>query len=112
MKDDEDWESPLHNITRETMMDFFLFVGEISRIKSTGSSKEYIRQFSELYTSVTGRYVDRNDYKELYKVGPLAPLAYFKLANTLVVPQSGTSPALRMASPGHRQARRGREGGG
>lgn len=76
MKDDEDWESPLHNLTRETMMDFFLFVGEISRLNSTGSSKEYIRQFSELHTSVTGRYVDRNDYKELYKVGPLASLAH------------------------------------
>lgn len=69
MKDDEDWESPLHNLTRETMMDFFLFVGETSSLNSTGSSKGYIRQFSELHTSVIGRYVDRNDYKELYKVG-------------------------------------------
>lgn len=72
VKDDEDWESPLHNLTREMMMDFFLFVGEMSKLSSTGSSKGYIRRFSELYTSVTGRYVDRNDYKELYKVETLA----------------------------------------
>lgn len=72
MKNDEDWESPLHNLNRETMMDFFFFVGEISRINSTGSSEVYMRQFQELYTTITGRYVDRNDSKELYKVVPHA----------------------------------------
>jgi hypothetical protein len=75
MKDDEDWKSPLHNLTRETLMDFFFFVGETSKIESWGSSKGYIRRFSELYTTVTGRYVDRNDFKDLYKVQPLVPLA-------------------------------------
>lgn len=68
MKDDDDWESPLRNLSREMMMDFFLFVGESSKISSTGSSNGYMRRFSELYTTVTGRYVDRNDYRELYKV--------------------------------------------
>lgn len=61
MRDDEDRGSPHYNLTREAMMDFFLLVGEISRTNATGSSTEYIRQFSELYTSLTGRYMDRND---------------------------------------------------
>jgi hypothetical protein len=69
MKCSEDWESLLRNLDRQTLMDFFLWVGETSRIGSTGSSGEYMRQFSQLHTTVTGRYVDRNDYKELYKVG-------------------------------------------
>lgn len=63
-----DWRLTITNVNRETMMDFFLFVCETSRIKSRGSSEEYIRQFQQLYTTVTGRYADRNDIKELYKV--------------------------------------------
>jgi hypothetical protein len=62
----------IQSISRETMMDFFLFVCEHSRIKSRGSSEEYIRQFAQLHTTVTGRYVDRNDMKELYKMCCLA----------------------------------------
>ncbi|KAI0120736.1 hypothetical protein BJ170DRAFT_704700 [Xylariales sp. AK1849] len=54
-------------VSRETMMDFFLFTCENYKIKSRGSSEEYIRQFAQLHTTVTGRYIDRNNMKELYK---------------------------------------------
>jgi hypothetical protein len=59
-------------VSRETLMNFFLFVCENSRLKSRGSLEKYIRQFSQLHTTVTGRYVNRNDIKELYKVQYLA----------------------------------------
>ena len=65
-----EWKETLMSIARETMMDFFLFVCEISKIESWGTSLLYIRQFQSLYTTVTGRFMDRNDMKELYKVIP------------------------------------------
>jgi hypothetical protein len=37
-------------------------------ITSWGSIEEYIRQFQQLYTTVNGRYMDRNHSKEVYKV--------------------------------------------
>jgi hypothetical protein len=63
-----EWKSTIERLTRETMQDFFLWICECHRIKSWGTSLEYIRQFQQLYTTVTGRYPDRNDVKELYKV--------------------------------------------
>ncbi|KAH8719857.1 hypothetical protein HC256_000269 [Beauveria bassiana] len=48
-------------------MDFFLFVCGNYNVRSWGTSEEYIRQFQQLYTTVTGRYMDRNDAKEVYK---------------------------------------------
>ena len=65
-----EWKSTIESLGRETTMDFFLHVCETSKIESWGTSKVYIRQFQQLYTSVTGRYMDRNDSKELYKVHP------------------------------------------
>ncbi|KAK3177464.1 hypothetical protein K4F52_009755 [Lecanicillium sp. MT-2017a] len=62
-----DWRATLVNITRATTMDFFLFICGNYKIRSWGSSEEYIRQFQQLYTTVTGRYMDRNDAKEVYK---------------------------------------------
>lgn len=38
------------------------------KITSWGSAEEYIRQFQQLYTTVNGQYMDRNDSKEVYKV--------------------------------------------
>ncbi|KZL63688.1 FluG domain-containing protein [Colletotrichum tofieldiae] len=63
-----DWQAALKNVTRETMMDFFLRLCEWSkgRIKSWGTTQVYIRHFQQLYTCVVGRYVDRTDIKELY----------------------------------------------
>jgi hypothetical protein len=63
-----DWKVTIQNLTRATMQDFFLWVCEAHRITSWNTSQEYIRQFQQLYTTVTGRYADRNDIKELYKV--------------------------------------------
>ncbi|KAH8755821.1 FluG domain-containing protein [Diaporthe sp. PMI_573] len=62
-----DWKVTISNITRSTMQDFFLWVCENYNISTWGTSKVYIRQFGQLYTTVTGRYPDRNDMKELYK---------------------------------------------
>jgi hypothetical protein len=63
-----DWEATIKSLKRETTQDFFLYVCENSKITSWGSGKEYIRQFQQLYTTVTGQYMDRNDAKEVYKV--------------------------------------------
>ncbi|ROT35415.1 hypothetical protein SODALDRAFT_353116 [Sodiomyces alkalinus F11] len=62
-----DWEATLKTLRRATIMDFFLFVRSNYTIKSWGTSHVYIRQFQQLYTSVTGRFLDRNDAKEVYK---------------------------------------------
>lgn len=65
-----EWRAALKNVARETMMSFFLRISEWSmgKIKSWGTTQVYIRQFQQLYTTVAGRYMDRNDAKELYKV--------------------------------------------
>ncbi|KAL4404040.1 FluG domain-containing protein [Colletotrichum abscissum] len=64
-----EWQAALENVSRETMMSFFLRISEwsIGKIKSWGTTQVYIRQFQQLYTTVAGRYMDRNDAKELYK---------------------------------------------
>ncbi|KAI0526175.1 FluG domain-containing protein [Xylaria bambusicola] len=62
-----DWEATIKSLKRETTQDFFLYVCENSKISSRGSGEEYIRQFQQLYTTVTGQYMDRNDAKEVYK---------------------------------------------
>lgn len=63
-----DWRATIASLSRATTMDFFLFVCGNYKVQSWGSSAEYIRQFQQLYTTVTGRYMDRNDAKEVYKV--------------------------------------------
>ena len=66
-----DWEATINDLKRETTQDFFLYVCEHSKIRSWGSGEEYIRQFQQLYTTVNGQFMDRNDAKEVYKVGPV-----------------------------------------
>lgn len=63
-----DWRATIVKLTRAVTMDFFLFVCENYKIRSWGSSEEYIRQFQQLYTTVTGRYMDVNDRREVYNV--------------------------------------------
>ena len=63
-----DWEAILKDLQRETTMDFLLFVCGNYKVKSWGTSHVYIRQFQQLYTTVTGRFMDRNDAREVYKV--------------------------------------------
>jgi hypothetical protein len=78
-----DWKKKIERIYRTLMQDFFLWVLEKSegRIKSWGTSHVYIRQFQQLYTNVTGSFVNRNDMKEVYKVRtcPIHFLARWKL---------------------------------
>ncbi|CRK29684.1 hypothetical protein BN1723_015696 [Verticillium longisporum] len=62
-----DWRATIKDLTREVTMDFFPFVCGNYNVKSWGTSHVYIRQFQQLYTTITGRYVDRNDAKEVYK---------------------------------------------
>ncbi|KID97353.1 FluG domain-containing protein, partial [Metarhizium majus ARSEF 297] len=62
-----DWEQTIRCLRRETTMDFFLFVCGNYNVKSWGTSEEYMRQFQQLYTTVTGQYMNRNDSKEVYK---------------------------------------------
>jgi hypothetical protein len=52
-------------------MDFLDHICERYNIKSEGTSWEYWRQYKQLYASVTGRYVDRNDSREILKVQPV-----------------------------------------
>ena len=49
-------------------MDFLDYLCQTYRIKSWGSSWEYFRQYKQLYASANGRYMDRNDSKEVKKV--------------------------------------------
>ncbi|OAQ59732.1 FluG domain-containing protein [Pochonia chlamydosporia 170] len=62
-----DWEETIKSLSRELTMDFFLFVCGNYKVKSWGTSEEYIRQFQQLYTTVNGQYMNRNDSKEVYK---------------------------------------------
>ncbi|KAM6516642.1 hypothetical protein FALCPG4_014820 [Fusarium falciforme] len=61
------WKATIQNLTRETTQDFVLYMCEQYNIRSRGSIHEYIRQFQQLYTTVNGHYMDRNDAKEVYK---------------------------------------------
>ncbi|KAH7116289.1 hypothetical protein EDB81DRAFT_916564 [Dactylonectria macrodidyma] len=58
-----DWKATIENPKRETTQDFFLHVCENSNIASWGTGKEYIRQ---LYTTINGHYMDRNDVEVKY----------------------------------------------
>ncbi|KAL8310446.1 hypothetical protein RB597_010330 [Gaeumannomyces tritici] len=60
-------EAILKSLQRETTMDFFLFVCGNYIIRSWGTTHVYIRQFQQLYTVITGRFMDRNDAREVYK---------------------------------------------
>ncbi|KAK0367771.1 FluG domain-containing protein [Colletotrichum limetticola] len=73
------WREALDSLTRETTMSFFLYVGERSNLRSSGSSRVYIRQFQQLYTTATGHYMDRNDVKEVYKFHDRVIVPHFNL---------------------------------
>ncbi|KAF9771196.1 hypothetical protein IL306_011174 [Fusarium sp. DS 682] len=61
-----EWKAMLENLDRGTTQDF-LYICERCKITSWGSGHEYIRHFQQLYTTVNGQYMDRNDTKEVYK---------------------------------------------
>ncbi|RKK23635.1 hypothetical protein BFJ66_g17428 [Fusarium oxysporum f. sp. cepae] len=76
-----DWKATLENLDRGTTQDFLLYICERYKITSWGSGHEYIRQFQQLYTTVNGQYMDRNDTKEVYK--------YYR---SVLVPRFGHRP--------------------
>ncbi|KAK2477167.1 hypothetical protein H9L39_12391 [Fusarium oxysporum f. sp. albedinis] len=76
-----EWKATLENLDRGTTQDFLLYICERYKITSWGSGHEYIRQFQQLYTTVNGQYMDRNDTKELYK--------YYR---SVLVPRFGHRP--------------------
>ena len=53
------------NAKKSTAMDFLDYLCEKYRIKSWGTSWEYFRQYKQLYASVTGLLMDRNDSKKI-----------------------------------------------
>jgi hypothetical protein len=62
-------------------MDFLDDLCQRWKIQSEGTSWEYWRQYKQLYASVTGRYVDRNDSREV-----------LKWHDTVLVPRYGLRP--------------------
>ncbi|KAG4269065.1 hypothetical protein FPRO04_12297 [Fusarium proliferatum] len=76
-----EWKATLENLNRGTTQDFLLYVCERYKITSWGSGHKYIRQFQQLYTTVNGQYMDRNDTKEVYK--------YYR---SVLVPRFGHRP--------------------
>ncbi|EXK78553.1 hypothetical protein FOQG_16770 [Fusarium oxysporum f. sp. raphani 54005] len=63
-----EWKATIKNLKRETAQDFILFMCEnYLNITSWSTVEVYIRQLQQLHTTITGRYMDRNDSKELYK---------------------------------------------
>ncbi|POR38962.1 Uncharacterized protein TPAR_00831 [Tolypocladium paradoxum] len=48
-------------------MDFLDHLCETWKITSEGTSWEYWRQYKQLYSSINGRFIDRNDAREVLK---------------------------------------------
>ncbi|KAF3768192.1 hypothetical protein M406DRAFT_336858 [Cryphonectria parasitica EP155] len=78
------WRDVMKEADRAMAMDFLYYLCETYRIKSWGTSWEYFRQYKQLYASVTGHYMDRNDSKEILKdvadSGDLLALLTFNIA--------------------------------
>lgn len=68
-----DWKQVILKADRAMAMDFLDYLCERWKIISEGTSWEYWRQYKQLYSSVTGRYVDRNDAREVHKVCLASP---------------------------------------
>ncbi|KAL6354147.1 hypothetical protein LRP88_12481 [Fusarium phalaenopsidis] len=82
-----DWKATLEDLQRETTMDFLLFVCGNYKVNSWGTLDVYIRQFQQLYTTVTGRFMDRNDSKEVYKEALTETLGQYN--RHFLIPQFG-----------------------
>ncbi|KAF6517621.1 hypothetical protein HZS61_003182 [Fusarium oxysporum f. sp. conglutinans] len=76
-----EWKATLENLDRGTTQDFLVYICERYKITSWGSGHEYTRQFQQLYTTVNGQYMNRNDTKEVYK--------YYR---SVLVPRFGHRP--------------------
>lgn len=83
-------------------MDFFLFVCGNYKVKSWGSTEEYIRQFQQLYTTVTGQYVNRAHSKAVYNVPQTSSHTESLLHNMLTICQYHHNvlvPRFRLRAP-------------
>ena len=63
----ETWMAVMEKADREMAMDFLHHMCDTCNINSDGTSWEYFRQFKQLYSSVTGHYMNTNDSKEVLK---------------------------------------------
>ncbi|KAK4171428.1 hypothetical protein QBC36DRAFT_391114 [Triangularia setosa] len=61
------WRAVIKTADRAMAMDFLGYLCQTCRIKSWGASWEYFRQYKQLYASVTGCCMDRNDSLEVKK---------------------------------------------
>ena len=61
------WQEVIGKADRAMAMNFLLYLWETSRIKSWRTSWKYFRQYKQLYASATGRYMDRNDSREILR---------------------------------------------
>ncbi|KAK4107064.1 hypothetical protein N656DRAFT_840631 [Canariomyces notabilis] len=61
------WREVMQKANRAMAMDFLEYLCQTCRIVSWSASWQYFRQYKQLYASVTGRYMDTNDSKEVKK---------------------------------------------
>ncbi|KAK3934352.1 hypothetical protein QBC46DRAFT_368262 [Diplogelasinospora grovesii] len=73
------WREAVEKADKATAMDFIDYICDNYNIKSEGSSWEYFRQYQQLYTDVTSRYMDRNDCREIKKFHDTVVVTRFEL---------------------------------
>ncbi|KAK3940940.1 FluG domain-containing protein [Diplogelasinospora grovesii] len=73
------WQEVINKADRAMTMDFLFHLCEAYKIKSWGTSWEYFRQYKQLCASATGRYMDRNDSREVLKWHDAVLVALFDL---------------------------------
>ncbi|KAK3370950.1 FluG domain-containing protein [Lasiosphaeria ovina] len=61
------WKAAIETANKAMAMDFLDYLCDTYKITSSGTSWEYFRQYKQLYSSVSGRYIDTNDSKEIHK---------------------------------------------
>lgn len=64
------WRDVIRNADRTEAMDFLKYLCQSCRITSWGTSWEYFRQYKQLFASVNGHYMDRNDGASHRPKGP------------------------------------------
>ncbi|KAK3905564.1 hypothetical protein C8A05DRAFT_30629 [Staphylotrichum tortipilum] len=63
----QNWRDAVQVANRATAVSFLEYLCQTYRIATSGTSWQYFRQYKQLYASVTGRYMDTNDSKEIKK---------------------------------------------
>jgi len=73
------WKAVIETADKAMAMDFLDYLCDTFKITSSGTSWEYFRQYKQLYSSVSGRYMDTNDTKEIRKVSRYNAFFYSSL---------------------------------